>query len=338
MVIADIIKKRKAQNQGPSSAQSIAQRQQRLATGKSMGTQVGPAMSNIAAQTAAQSGQAQQAAQQFQTAQAASGLAQQQQQGDQAFAAAQRQQQRQFGVQEQGLLAEGQIQMQQRDAQDQMASQQLKQSEQQAREKLNNQYANGLAELTSERSMVENQVFQGLEFARKTLASDVFNAGVEQLGHMLAMSDRAYLDEITRVGQMHNLRDEIAFKREATELAFGQDLEILRQQFDIQALINADARETRLAIQDMSDNTAWQLAEQAAQEEAYKNVIQGISAGSKAAAGADWGGGEGGTLTGASQPGPLAGGTYGPTSSGPAYQDPTSSGGSYSTPNTGWGN
>lgn len=336
----DVINKRRSQA-GPTSAQSIAQRQQTLATGKAGMGQTGPAMSNLQAQVAAQAGQAQQAAQGLGVQQQTSAMMQQQAQGDQAFAAAQQQQQRQFGVQQQAIQAQEQIQMQQREAQDQMASQQLRQQEQQARERMSNQYANQLAELTSQHGIVTNQILGGLGRARQELGADKFYAGLEQLGHIMAMSDRAYADEIVRVGQINNLKDEIAFKREATELAFGQSMEILKQTMDIQALINAEARETGRIVRQMKDDTAWELGMQAAKEESYKQMMQGMNSTAKASTKVDWESvlkedTTNDTLTGSPHAGPVAGGTYGPTSSGPAYQDPTSRGGYYNTPNTRW--
>jgi hypothetical protein len=151
--------------------------------------------------------------------------------------------------------------------------------------KLNNQYADSLANLANERGVVENDLFQSLSQEMDSLTDDEAASRLEQTAHALAMADKSYLDEIERIGAERNLRDEINFKREAANLVFGKNLELLNRRLDSERLLNMDAREFKTEMAQMDINFAIEIAQQAAKAQAAANIISG---GVQAASALDW--------------------------------------------------
>lgn len=272
----DIINKRKQQfGMAPASAQTMAEQTQQTATGKVGRGGATPAISNVEAQLAAQAGQAQQAGLAAQQAGQMQALGQQERMIQQQQDLAGRQQAQQLQQQQQQLLAQQNMADQQRAAQEQMAAKELKARDVNNTKQLNNAYANALADLASQRNITEQNLFEYARQERDKLGLEKSNAFLEQVAHAMALADRKYVDTLVRLGEENNLRDELNFKKEAMKTAFGNDFDILSQQLDMQALMNADARESKQLLAKMDINAAIQLAEQAAKEEAYKNIITG---------------------------------------------------------------
>lgn len=276
MALIDVL--RKKPNQAQPAAITAGQVQEQAATGATGKAQVpatGPATSNIAGQLAGQ-----------QMKQAGEGLA-----TEQALAGTQLAQQAEEQKAAQALQAQGQ-QIQREEAlkditaKEQMTGQRLQTQAEMERvgrgerersfyTNLNNQYANTLADLASQRGIVENDLFQNLSQEMESLSDAQSASRLEQLAHSLAMSDRSYMDEIEMIGAERGLRDELAFKREANQLVFGKNLEILNKRLDAESLLNADAREFKRAMAEIDINTAIEIAQQAAKAQAAANIIQG---------------------------------------------------------------
>lgn len=283
MSLLDIIKQRKQARPAATAAGDVAALQQTAATGKAAAPTTGPAVSGVQSQLAAQAGAAQQ--QQIGLA----GMVADQQLGaaerlqQQQIEQQQRQQRQRHAQQLKAISAETQITDARRQAEDQMARERLKATEQANTTQLNNSYAEALKELATNRQIVEQDIFSQAKQERQQLTVDKYEAHLEQIAHITALSDRKYIDEITRIGRLRNLQDDIEFRREAIELAFGNDLEILNQQFDMQRLMNVEEREFKNAMADIDINTAVELAKIAAKEQAYANIIQGTTTAAAAA-------------------------------------------------------
>lgn len=276
--LMDIINQRKkTQAPAPVAAGDVLAQQQAAATGKVSRTSGGPAISNVGSQLAAAAGQQQMAALDTQGMIQQQALSQAETQQDQRFGLAQSAQQSQMGQQQANLAAQTQQADAARAAREQMAVRELQQKEDLGTRELSDGYSNALANMASERNIVEQDIFRNAAQERDKLGAEQFRAYLDQSAHAMAMSNQKYVDEITRIGQKANLRDEIEFRREAQRLAFGQDFDIMGQQFDMQKLMNADEREFRKAMADMDIDTALRLAEQAAKEQAYKQVLTGAT-------------------------------------------------------------
>lgn len=286
MALIDVLRKKQQQlaaqrGPAPTSVQGLRQQIATGATGK-VQQQAGPAVSGIGQQIAQQQTAAQQAAlsqqQQQQAAQLAQGI--EQQQAEQGFQAQAQQVQRQEALAD--IAAKQQMGAERLEARDELADMQLSAQERMYTEKVTNEYANALANLASDRKITENNIFQDLANERENLEADKYMAQLSQRAHMLAMSDRRYVAQIQKIGAINDLRDRIAFKREAMELQFGENLKILSQSFDQQRLLNADTRQFAEEMKKMSIDDAIAVAEQAlkAQETAAAfNAVTGMAQG-----------------------------------------------------------
>lgn len=275
--LLDIIKSKKKAMPAPEQAETLRRIGTAGATGKAVGPQTGPAMSNIAAQRAAQAGQAQM--EQVELAQTAGqqqlGFAQQM--GERQVQSAEDAQRQQFLQQQRQLQTQQIIQDQRRATQADMAAEAMLAQEQNLSKQLESSYANILSKLATDRGIAEQDIFQYAKQARAELGAERYRAFLEQTAHAMALSDKKYTDTLRRIGQKRDLQNQINFKREAMQLAMGQDFEILGQQFNMQRLMGADAREFKTQLAKMDMNTAIQLAEQASKEAAYKSMITGAT-------------------------------------------------------------
>jgi hypothetical protein len=304
MALIDVLRKKQqqlTQQRGPAPA-SVQGMQQQIATGMTgkAQQQQGPAVSGIGQQIAQQQAQAQQQALSQQQEQQATQLAQgiEQQQAEQAF------QQRQLGAQRgealAGLTTQEQMAAERRQAKDELADMQLTAQERAFTETVSNKYSNALADLASERGIVENNIFQNLANERKSLDADKYLAQLSQNAHMLAMSDRRYVAHIQKIGALNDLRDTIAFKKEAMQLTFGQNLKILSRSFDQQRLLNADQRQFAEEMSKMSIDDALAIAEQALKAQETSAAINTMMSGTKTyMSETDWDTGGGQGITGA---------------------------------------
>lgn len=294
--ILDIIKQRKqAAGTNPVSAQALAEQQATAQTGKAVTTGAGPAMSNVQAQMAAQATKAgqQQLATQGAIQNQATAAAEQTQ--NQQFQLAQSQQAAGMQRAQRDIAARQTMSDAQRAAQEQMAMKEMNARETTQMKQMSNAYAESLANLASERGIVEQDIFAEAARMRDQLDFEKYQAFLDQAGHVLAMTNQEYLDNLRRVGQEQRLRDQLAFRKEATQIAFGQDFQFLNQQFDQQRLLNSDRRDFERMMSEMDMNTAILMAEQAAKEQAYKNMIMGATSIGVGLSGMDWSSGGTGT-------------------------------------------
>jgi len=265
MALIDVLRKKQqeitkpAAGPAPASVQGIQQQIATGMTGKAQ-QQTGPATSSIAQQMAQQEVQTQQKelaqTQQQQAADMAQGIAQQE--AEQGFAAKAQEAQKQEALATMSI--EEQMANEQLAAKEELADMQLTEQETAFVEKATNQYSNSLKDLASQRGIAENDIFSDLNMQKKSLSADKFQAELEQRAHMLAMSDKRYVAQIQKTGELNNLRDSLAFKKEAMNLQFGESMKVLSQSFDNQRLLNADARQFKLEMAKLSIDDAMKIA------------------------------------------------------------------------------
>ena len=277
MAIMDIIKKRRQGGPAAVSAEDVATHQQAGATGKVGRSTGGPKMSNVGSQLAAQQGQAQLGAIQTQGMAQTQALGAAEKAQDAQFKLAGSQQDQKLAGQQAGLAAQTRITNSQRAAQEEMAVKQMTQQEKLQGAEMNQRYSDALHNLAAERGITEQQIFGEIARNRDQLSLDKKQSFLSQTAHVMAMSDKKYTDEIRRVGDMYNFKDQLNFKMESQRLAFGQDYALLNQQFNMQSLANTEQREFQEEMANMSLDTALALAGQAAKEQAYKSILTGMT-------------------------------------------------------------
>lgn len=279
MALIDVLRKQQQQKAIPpvprTSVEALRGLMSYGQTGK-VQQRTGPAAVSLAAQTA-QAG-VQQAGEQIQSAAQRQAAAQQAQLEEQQAAQAQQAQAIDFQAAQaqRGIAAGEQQAIARRQTEEEMAATRRSAQEEQAINQITNTYANALADLASQRKTTENELFSGLRQEMASLSADKQLARMQQLGHMMAMSDKEYVRSIQQVGALQGLQDDIAFKIEADKLAFGKDLEILQQRFDAEALLQADARKFKEEMEDMSLDHALEMADLAMREQNAKSFMEGL--------------------------------------------------------------
>lgn len=276
MALLDILRK-KGKKATPQTDVGALERQ--LVAGQTGRAQqaTGPAASGIGTQLAAQQTAAQQEALSGQQLQAGEELAAKQ------MAAEEQQSLTQRGIEQGREQVLGEMSAQrvmaaaQRQAQEDAQAAELEAKSSEFSENITNIYSEALKDLASARRIAEQDMFSAFEREQKTLSADKAAARLHQLGHIMALSDRQYVDTITNIARERNLRDEINFKIEAYELAMGKDLEFMQSRMDFQATLNKDAREFRKEMFKMDMDTAVELAKIAQKEQNYIQAIQGVT-------------------------------------------------------------
>jgi hypothetical protein len=277
MSLLDVLKKRKSGLGIPQSAGEIATKSTEAATGKAVGPQTGPQMSNIGAQQSAAAAKSTEQQQAVKQTLAATELAKAADAQTEQFKLASEQQRSRVANKRADLVADEYVNKSSLAAQDDIAIQEMTSREKRANSETVNRYSEALADLASSRGIAEQEIFEWVRQEQERLGADRTKAWLEQTVHMMAMSDNKYLHQIRQVGATNRLTESLKFAKEATKLQFGQDLELLQNKLDSQSILNANEREMRLLLSEMDIDTALAMANQAVREQAYAGAISGTT-------------------------------------------------------------
>lgn len=131
----------------------------------------------------------------------------------------------------------------QRDAEESMAR---KSRESQTSTQINqiNSTADGkLADIVSASNTEIANLFSGHERGQRELEARADQASLEQKAFLLAMADEAYLEEITRVGDFNQLRDQLKYNEEVNRIVMGNDMKNVLDDIAFKTSENATQRE-----------------------------------------------------------------------------------------------
>lgn len=280
MALIDILRK-KAGRMPAAQQTDVGALESQIVAGQTgrLQQQTGPGISGIGQQLAAQQVQAQQKGLQAQQLQATEQLSGQIQAGEEraALAEAGLEQQREQALT--GLTAESVMQAQRRQAQEDAQAVALEAKSSEFSDKITNMYANFINNLASERGIVEQDLFNEFKREQASLSADKAAARLFQLGHVLALADRQYVDTITNIARERNLREDLNFQQESYELQMGQSMEIMDRRMDFTAALNKNAREFKEEMFNMDMDSALELANLAEKEQNYIAIMNGVSQG-----------------------------------------------------------
>lgn len=280
MALIDALRKKQQQlaRQTQPAPTSVQQMRESITTGMTgrEQRQAGPATSSIGQQVAQQQAQAQQQA-----------LTQQQDLQAQQLGRGIEAQEAQLGLQQKqlqartdqalkGIEAEEQMATERRAAKSDIADMQLSEQEAAFSEKVSNAYANRIADLASERGIVENNLLADFRRETASLEKDKQLAALSQLGHDLALADQRYVSQIQKIGALQGLRDDLEFQREADRLAFGGKLDILSERMDQQRILKADQREFAKMMSEIQLEDALKIAEEAQRAANTQSMVDGL--------------------------------------------------------------
>lgn len=140
-------------------------------------------------------------------------------------------------------------------------------------------------ELASEMGMSTDNIFRDFARSNQELAYRKDGARLEEVGFVLAMRDKSYMDELNRIGTERDLKDQLNFKEEMTKLVWGQQLDLAMDDMGFKTILNADQRTWNEKLGGIDIQTALQLAKATLADEQTSQMISG--AGNTAKAGVD---------------------------------------------------
>lgn len=163
-----------------------------------------------------------------------------------------------------------------------MALGQVAFDESQKVEALNASADRSFRELAAEMKVNTDNIFR--EFAReeKSLAFRKDAAEIEQIGFMLALRDKAYIDELNRVATERDLQDKLNYQDEMTRLVLGDELERLMDDIGFKRALSANQREWDVYLANMDVETATALAAATMRDEGRSQMISGVGDTAKA--------------------------------------------------------
>ncbi len=144
-----------------------------------------------------------------------------------------------------------------------------------AKESLNVDQINAKADdtirqLAADKSMSVDNIWREFTASSQDLAFRKDAAKIEEIGFTMAMRDKAYVDELNRIGAERQLTDKLNFQDESNRIQMGDALDQTMGQIQFKEALNADQRAWDIKLAQMSDEAAVMLA-QAAISDAGKN-------------------------------------------------------------------
>ena len=169
--------------------------------------------------------------------------------------------------------------------QEQMALDSLGQNETLKVEQINTRADQALREMASERGIAVDQIFRDRDRSAKELAFRKDAAELEQVGFLLAMKDKAYVDELERIGAERDLSDKLNFQEEMQNVILGENLTLMLDQMGGKSALMADQRTWNEYLAKIDADAALALAQATLADEAKAQMISGV--GNLAKAGID---------------------------------------------------
>lgn len=114
---------------------------------------------------------------------------------------------------------------------------------------------------TVQNQMKANQILNDLSQQKGELDLDKDRARLEQASFILAMGDKQYTDELQQIGQRRRLDNEADFNQEMQQLAFGNNLDLLKSKLASGDILAASDREFNKAMSKLSIEDAIKIAQ-----------------------------------------------------------------------------
>lgn len=197
-------------------------------------------------------------------------------------------QQQAFDLQRQGMTAEANRNLGTLAGQEQMQTVELDAAKQRKLRSINSQAESQLRALAAQGRMDADDIFADFKRSNQELEFRQDAAQLEQLGTLLALQDRKYIDELNRIGEKRKLYDRSNWEKEKARVIYGETLDSLMRDLNFQRGEDVSNRDYQRQLAQIDIDTAISMAEAAMRDEATRAMWEaGISAAS-AAAGTDW--------------------------------------------------
>ena len=181
-------------------------------------------------------------------------------------------------LQQQQLEQQQQMQQQQLASQAAIARQGIEASESESRAKrasgegltiakLNAASEQTLRDLATTKGIKVDNLFSEYKFSNLELEDRKDKAALEQRAHLLAMQDKDYMEELTRIGIERQLSDKVSWQRELARITLGDQLSNVISDLKFKADANATERQRREELASINIDMALQMASAAIKDE-----------------------------------------------------------------------
>ncbi len=189
-------------------------------------------------------------------------------------------------MQEQGLATQRQAATSQTTATEQGGVQAAQLGETMKVTALNAAADQELRKLAADKQLNVDNIWRDFKTSEQELQYRKDAAQLEQTGFVLAMRDKAYVDELNRIGTERDLTDKMNYKDEMERVVLGDEMDKLMSDMDFKRSFNANQREWDTKLAGMSYDAALQIAQAAIAQDSKNQMFSG--AGEAAKAGIDY--------------------------------------------------
>lgn len=114
---------------------------------------------------------------------------------------------------------------------------------------------------TVQNNIKTNQLLGDLSRDKGTLDQQQQAAKLEQTAFLLSMQDKQYTDQLEQIGRQRRLDNDVNFKQEMQQVAFKDELDILKSKLSNGDVLSANDRDFSKAMADLSIDDAIKLAD-----------------------------------------------------------------------------
>lgn len=130
----------------------------------------------------------------------------------------------------------------------------------------------------TERGITTDQLFEEHRQGVQELAYRKDAALLEQKAHLAAMADREYVRNLTQVGTLRRLQNDLEWKSEVQRLTLGERLDALLRQQGAQSLLSANDRAFAEAMSQMDADLALAIVQQQSRDATMMAGVQSAGA------------------------------------------------------------
>ncbi len=135
---------------------------------------------------------------------------------------------------------------------------------------------NQLRAIETQKGVTLDDLFAHYKQSNQELAFRKDAAELEDTAFRLAMSDKAYLEELNKVARERNLSDSISFQEEMNGIALGDNLSSAMDEIGFSEAFGASQREWEKALTSMGSSAKIELARAMIADDQKRSIAEGI--------------------------------------------------------------
>lgn len=197
-------------------------------------------------------------------------------------------QQQQFNIQRQGMAAEAGRNLSTLAGQEQLQTAEIDAAKQRKLRSINSQAESQLRALAAQGRIDVDDLFADFKRSNQELEFRQDAAQLEQLGTLLALQDRKYIDELNRIGERRKLYDQSNWAKEKSRVIYGETLDGLMRDLNFQRGQDVSNRDYQRQLAQIDIDTAIAMANAAMRDEASRAMWEAGTSVAARAASTNW--------------------------------------------------